>query len=162
MEAIPPEIVDKAREMRSAGIFVCDISKQLSQETGKKISQMELWRLFKSLEKAPDPKIEKYEYPSREDIENLFSPALQREKNIICSYKGVNLRRNLMIKILENFVNKSFYYDEARIKLNDRDREDHFLQHIDYLKKYHYIELGQDQKFRFCERVKKWRFFGQL
>lgn len=107
-------------------------------------------------------KIDDYEYPSRDDIENLFSKLLQKEKNIICQYNNVNLRRNLMIRILETYHNHEFDYQEARIKLNDRDTEGHFLEHWNYLEEYNFIEKQKNGKYRFCKRVLKWKYFGQV
>jgi hypothetical protein len=110
----------------------------------------------------PLKEINEYDYPSRDDIENIFSKLLQKEKNIICSYENVNLRRNLMIRILETFHNKEFTYEEARIILNDRYKDDSFFAHFNYLINYNFIEKNKKGKFKFCNRVKKWRAFGKL
>jgi hypothetical protein len=41
-----PVLIKKACEMRQTGMFVSDIAKLLSEESGKQITQMALWRLF--------------------------------------------------------------------------------------------------------------------
>ena len=42
-----PEIIKQACEMRDNGMYVSDIAKELSEQTGARITQMSLWRLFK-------------------------------------------------------------------------------------------------------------------
>ena len=48
-----PILIKKAREMKKLGTFVPDISKKLSEESGKRITQMALWRLFNSIKEEP-------------------------------------------------------------------------------------------------------------
>ena len=157
------DIIKQAYEMREVGMFVSDIAKELSEQTNTKITQISLWRLFNNKEElSEDKEIAEYDYPSRDDIETLFSKLLQKEKNIAFNYRNVNIRRNLMIRILETYVNKEFTYDEVRIKLNDRYKEEGFYQHFEYLVNNNFIEKTTDTTFKFCDRVKKWRSFGQL
>ena len=44
-----PVIIKKAIEMRRKGMYVSDIAKKLSEDTGIRITQMALYRLFKSI-----------------------------------------------------------------------------------------------------------------
>lgn len=158
-----PEIIKQAYEMRECGMFVSDIAKELSEQTNTKITQISLWRLFNNKEElSKDKKLEDYDYPSRDDIETIFSKLLQKEKNIAFKYRNVNIRRNMMIRILEKYHNKEFTYDEVRIKLNDRYEEEGFYQHFEYLVNNNFIEKVNDTTFKFCDRVKKWKSFGQL
>lgn len=53
-------------------------------------------------------------------------------------------------------------YDEVRIKLNDRYNEEGFFQHFEYLVNNNFIEKTTDTHFKFCDRVKKWKNFGQI
>lgn len=103
-----------------------------------------------------------YDYPSRDDIENIFSKLLQKEKNIAFVYQGTNIRRNLMIRILEMYHNTEFSYTEMRIELNDRDTEQGIFNHFEYLKNNHFVESTTKDKFKFCNRVRKWKMFGQV
>jgi len=48
-----PILIKKAYEMKKAGMFVSDISKKLSEESGKRITQLALWRLFNSIKEEP-------------------------------------------------------------------------------------------------------------
>lgn len=149
--------------MRDVGMYVSDISKELSKETGQRITQMDLWRLFNDEKRLSiDKELADYDYPSRDDIEGIFSKLLQKEKNTAFQYRNVNIRRNLMIRILETYINSEFSYDEVKIKLNDRYRDEGFFQHFEYLVNNNFIEKVDDTKFKFCERVKKWKSFGEI
>jgi len=149
--------------MREVGMYVSDIAKELSAQTGQKITQISLWRLFNNEKELSHTKeLADYDYPSRDDIETIFSKLLQKEKNIACVYRNINIRRNLMIHILEIYYNKEFTYDEVRIKLNDRYNEEGFFQHFEYLVNNNFIEKTSETKFKFCDRVKKWKTFGQF
>jgi len=48
-----PDLIKKAYELKSSGMYVSDISKQLSEESGKRITQMALWRLFTNKTEKP-------------------------------------------------------------------------------------------------------------
>ena len=48
-----PDLIKKAYELKSSGMYVSDIAKQLSEESGKRITQMALWRLFDSQKEEP-------------------------------------------------------------------------------------------------------------
>ena len=157
------ETMKQAYEMREVGMFVSDIARDLSEQTGKRITQMDLWRVFNNKDElSNDKELADYDYPSRDDIETIFSKLLQKEKNIALQYRNVNIRRNLMIRILETYHVKEFTYDEVRIKLNDRYNEEGFFQHFEYLVNNNFIEKTTDVHFKFCDRVKKWKCFGQL
>jgi hypothetical protein len=107
--------------------------------------------------------IEEYDLPSRNDLENLFSKIVQKERNILDEkYHGINLRRNLFIRFLETYCNKEFSYEEVKTKLNDRDKDDSFYAHFDYLKNNNFIIKSSSERFKFCDRVKKWKNFGQI
>jgi len=48
-----PILIKKAYEMKKAGMFVSDILKKLSEESGKRITQLALWCLFNSIKEEP-------------------------------------------------------------------------------------------------------------
>jgi len=161
-----PEIVKQASEMRKAGMFVSDISKALKSKTGKEITQMALLGLFTKEEKEKlsedgnDP--DELDYPSRDELENIFSERLQKERNRAGEYHGTIIRRDLMIRVLRAYILKEFTYEEVRIKYNANYSHEQFYQHFDYLKHYNYIVKVSDTKFKFCDRVKKWNRFGEV
>jgi hypothetical protein len=158
-----PGLIEQALDLRQCGMLVPDIAKQLSRDTGVKITQMSLCRLFVDWQKVSKSKeISESDYPSRDDIENTFSILLQKEKNMICQYGNETLRRSLMIKFLNAFWNKEFTYNDARIQLNDRDNGNNFFQHFKYLENNNFIEKVGNEKFKFCDRVKKWKTFNKL
>lgn len=153
-----PVIIKKAYDLKLSGMFVSDISFQLSKETGNKITQMALWRLFDSLKEEPQKELLESDYPSLEDISYLFNKKSQKEKNsTLLNHNGITLRRDLMIRILNNYYNKEFTYNEVKINCNDRNGDENFLAHWNYLLKFNYIERVDDYKFKFCDRVKKWK-----
>lgn len=157
------DIIQKACEMKQAGMFVSDIAKRLSKETGLKITQMSLWRMFNNLKEEPLREIAEYEYPSHEDISYLFNRKAQKEKNsTIITYHNVTIRRDLMLRILNRYYKIEFTYNEVKRKCNDREGDENFLAHWQYLLDFHYIEHVDDLKFKFCDRVKKWKTFGQV
>jgi hypothetical protein len=150
-----PTIIQKAHEMKLSGMFVSDIAKKLSEDSGEKITQLALWRLFTSQSESMRESSE-LDYPSRKEIENVFSELLQKENDLICTYGGEKLKRKLMIRILNAYINKEFTYLEARISLNQWVNENGFYQHWDYLLKNNFIEKTDNNRFKFCDRVKKW------
>jgi hypothetical protein len=156
-----PVIIKKAHRLKESGLFVSDISKKLSEETGIRITQLSLWRLFTST-KIEKNDISELDYPSRKEIENIFSDLLQRENDLICTHGGEKLKRKIMIRILNTYIKKEFTYNEVRINLNTMINENVFLQHWNYLTAHNFIEKTENGKFKFCDRVKKWRNFGQI
>jgi hypothetical protein len=150
-------LIQKALEMRQSGMFVSDIAKTLSNETGKKITQLALWRLFDSLKEEPQKKLLESDYPSRKEIEEVFSDLLQKQENRICIYGGKQLKRNVMIEILNKFHNKEFNYSDVETSLYKTSDKEAIYQHWCYLLEGHHIEKVDDYKFKFCDRVKKWK-----
>lgn len=160
-----PVIIKKAIEMRRKGMYVSDIAKKLSEDTGIRITQMALYRLFKSIknEFESNPLLAEYEYPSLEDIAYLFNKKFQKDKNsTTITYLGVTIRRDLMLRILNIYHNKEFTLSEVKHKYNDRDEDENFLRHWEYLLNNNYIEETTNKKYKFCNRVKKWIIFGSL
>lgn len=156
-------LIQRANEMKNIGMLVYDISKTLSNETGRKITQMALWRIFKSQEEEPITELVEYQYPTRKELENLFSEAAQKESDrtgIITG--GEELKRRMLIRILNKYINTEFTYNEVRVELNNLASHDRIYAHFKYLYDKHYIEKTENEKFRFCDRVRKWRTFGQL
>lgn len=160
-----PLLIKKAFELKQHGMFVSDISKALSKETGERVTQMALWRMFQNNTEFIshlDSQLDSLDYPSRKEIENLFSELLQKENDIICVYGGEKLKRKLMIRILNSYLYKEFTYKEVKINLNQWVGESGFYQHWRYLSEHNFIEKVDDFKFKFCDRVKKWKNFGQV
>lgn len=158
-----PDIIKQSLEMRDTGMYVSEIANELSKRTGKKITQMAIWRMFDAeKEKKVDPLAE-YEYPSLDDYSYIFNTKMQKDKNsTLLKHEGVTIRRDLMLRILNKFYKTEFTYYDVRRDLKDRDNEENFLAHWNYLLKNHYIEKVDDYKFKFCDRVKKWKAFGQV
>jgi len=157
-------LINDALTLRKQHFLVPDISKKLSAKYHKNISQLGLCNLFNSMREAQAIQvfIPEYEYPSRTDMENVFSELLQKERNAITQYGGVTLRRNLMIKILKHYCNQKFTYMELKNKLNENKSDNVFLQHFNYLQKYNFIEPCDGGVFKFCERVKTWYTWGKV
>ena len=161
-----PQIIQKASRKQEARMFAHGIPKGVSCRTGKETMQMTLYstpqkkekeKLWKD-NKTPD----ELEYPSRDELENIFSERLQKERDKAGEYHGTNIRRALMIRVLKAYINKEFTYDEVRRNYNDRCTDEQFYQHFDYLKHYNYIVKVSGIKFKFCDRVKKWKRFGEV
>lgn len=150
-------IINRACEMKSSGMFLSDISKQLSEEFGTKVTQISLCRLFNSLKEEPQKEITELDYPSRKEIEECFSELLQKQENRICIYGGKQLKRNVMIEILNKFHNKEFTQLNVKNDLYKTIDGEVFYQHWCYLLEGNYIEKVDDYKFKFCDRVKKWK-----
>jgi DNA-binding transcriptional MerR regulator len=150
-----PILIQKACQMKDIGMFVSDISKILTEETGEKITQMSLWRLFNSLKEETKKQLTELDYPSRNEIEELFSELLQKQENRICIYGGKQLKRNVMIEILNKFHNKEFNYSDVETSLYKTSDKEAIYQHWRYLLEGNYIEKVDDYKFKFCDRVKK-------
>lgn len=157
-----PVLIQRARELRLDGMFVSEIAKILSIESGKKITKMALWRLFDSLKEEPKKELYELDYPSRKEIEELFSELLQKQENRICIYGGKQLKRNVMIEILNKFHNKEFTQLDVKKNLYKTTDGEVFFQHWRYLLEGHYIEPVDEYKFKFCDRVKQWRNFGKI
>lgn len=164
IEITDPDIINKACELKKSGVLVRDISKTLSGETGQRITQMALWRLFDSLQEEPKKELLESDYPSIEDISYLFNKKTQKEKNstlikVLSSdnKETIVIRRDLMIRILNKYYKSEFTYKEVKYECNDREGDENFLAHWNYLLKYNYIEKVDDYKFKFCDRVKKWK-----
>lgn len=66
-----------------------------------------------------------------------------------------------MLRILTNYYSKEFTYMEVKNECNDREGDNNFRAHWDYLFKYHYIEKVDDYKFKFCSRVREWKTFNK-
>lgn len=157
-----PIIVQKVYEMKKNGIFISDIAKKLSDELGVKITQMSICRTLNNKKNTSATSTHYLDYPSRIEIENLFSELLQKENDLICIYGGEKLKRKLMIRILNLYLYKEFTYQEVKINLNQWVGESGFYQHWMYLSEYNFIEKVDNSKFKFCDRVKKWKNFGQV
>ena len=164
-----PNIILMAYEMKLSGMLVSDIARKLSVDTGERITQMALWRLFDSLKEEDQKELLESDYPSDEDITYLFNKKTQKEKNstiikhLSANNKEITIRRDLMIRILTNYYSKEFTLNEVKVNCNDRDSGgENFLAHWNYLLKYNYIEKVDDYKFKFCDRVRKWKTFGQI
>jgi len=158
-----PKIMNQAYEMREVGMYVSDIAKELSEQTGQKITQMALWRLFNNKEElSEDKELADYDYPSRDYLETIFSKLLQKESNKALTYRNTTIRRNLMIRILETYIDKEFTFDEVKIKLNDRYTEEGFFHHFEYLVNNNFVVKIDSTRFKFCDRVKKWKRFGEV
>ena len=157
-----PSLIQKAYEMKQTGVFVSDIAKRLSKESGKRVTQLALWRMFTNSKDELPHEHTGLDYPSRTEIENIFSELLQKENDLICIYGGEKLKRKLMIRILNSYLYKEFTYKEVKINLNQWVGESSFYQHWQYLSEHNFIEKVDDYKFKFCDRVKKWKTFGQV
>jgi hypothetical protein len=160
-----PSLIKKAWDMRRLGMFVSDIAKLLSAESGKPVTQISLWRYFDSVSEEPPHEIAEYEYPSYEDISYIFNKKMQQEKNstiikIIAYEKEITIRRDKMLDILHKFHNKEFTFGDVKNKCNDREGES-LYGHWKYLLNGNYIEKTENGKFKFCERVKQWYLFGK-
>jgi len=156
-------IIQKAFELRGVGLFVSEISKRLSEETGTKITQMALWRLFDSLKEEPQKELLESDYPSLDDYSYIFNKKFQKEKtSTLLTHDGITMRRDLMIRILNNYYKTEFTYNEVKKECNDRVGDENFLAHWKHLLAFHFIEQVDDYKFKFCDRVKKWKTFGQV
>ena len=159
------KIMNQAYEMREVGMYVSDIAKELSEQTGQRITQMALWRLLndrKKREEEANKEPDELEYPSRDELENIFSVRVKNGSKRAGEYHGTQIRRDFMAKILKKYMDKEFTYDEVRRDLNSWATDEQFYQHFDYLKHYNYILKVSDTKFKFCDRVKKWKRFGEV
>jgi hypothetical protein len=101
-------------------------------------------------------------YPALEKIENIFNKQLQKESNTAFKYRNVSIRRNLMIKILDKYYDVEFTYNDMRIKLNDNRTDKSIFTHFEYLKNNNFIESVSGDKFRFIERVRRWKEIGRI
>jgi hypothetical protein len=155
-----PDLIKKAIEMAQVGMFVSDISKELSEQSGKRITQMALLRLFNSLKEEPNQKLTDLDYPSRAEMENIFSEILQKENNFICVYGGQKLERRYMVRLIRKYHKTGFTYMEAKNELNKDINEDRFRQHIEYLKVNNFIELTENGNLKFCKVVLEWYNFA--
>ena len=157
-----PHLIEKAIKMRNSGDLISDIATKLSEENGTKITQISLCRLFNSLKKNHSGEPTELDFPSRNEIEELFSELLQKQENRICIFGGVQLRRNVMIEILNKFYKKEFTQLDVKKNLYKTTDGEVFYQHWRYLLEGNYIEQVDDYKFKFCDRGKKWKTFGQI
>lgn len=149
-------IIKEAVEYKQSGMFISDIAAVLSTKHEKRITQMALCRLFNSIQEHTK-ELTELDYPSRKEIEELFSELLQKQENRICIFGGVQLRRNVMIEILNKFYNKEFTQLDVKKNLYKTTDGEVFFQHWRYLLEGHYIEQVDEYKFKFCDRVKKWK-----
>lgn len=158
-----PLFIKRAYDLKLSGMFVSDIAKMLSHETGTRITQIALWRALNNYDSLENEELNDYEYPSLEDISYLFNKKVQKEKNsTVISYRSETIRRDLMLKILNKFYKKEFTCNEVKRECNDRQGDENFLAHWKYLLDNHYIEKVDDIRFKFCDRIKKWKAFGQI
>lgn len=157
-----PALVQKATEMKHMGMFVSDIAKQLSEESGKRITQMAIIRAMRLKKEMSGNELTELEYPSRKEIEECFSELLQKQENRICIYGGKQLKRNVMIEILNKFHNKEFTQLDVKKNLYKTTDGEVFSQHWRYLLEGNYIEKVDEYKFKFCDRVKQWKNFGKI
>jgi len=152
-----PVIIQKACDMKKAGMYVRDISTELSNEYGQKVTQVALWRLFNS-KKVPHNQITDYVYPSMEDIAFLFSKKVnQLTSKTNIQHHNKAIRRSVMVEILNKFYKGSFTFEEVEKEMFKSSDRESTVCHLDYLKKYHYIEEIYDGKYKFCEPVKQWK-----
>jgi len=157
-----PTIISRVYEMKDKGVFISDIAKILSNEVGDKITQISICRALNAREEEPQQELTELDYPSRMEMEEVFSELLQKQENRICIFGGKQLKRNVMIEILNKFMNKEFDFQEVKKNLYKTTDGDTVWQHWNYLLKGNYIEKVDDYKFKFCDRVKKWKTFGQV
>lgn len=97
------------------------------------------------------------DHPPNDMIKDIFSKELKKQNNKITVYGGINIRRDLMIKFLRRFRNKEFTYHEAKYHLNDRDTDNSFCAHFQYLKNKGFIEKIPEGVYVFRETVKAWK-----
>lgn len=152
-----PDIIQKACELKQTGMFVSDIAKKLSDETGKRITQISLWSLFINQNEEPIPELLESDYPSLQDISYIFNIKFKKEKTLtVIKYHNTTIRRDLLQRILTKFYKKNFTYYDVKYECNDRDTDTAFLNHWEYLLHNHYIEQITDTEFGFCDVVKRW------
>ena len=154
------DIISKACEMRHIGMTIADISNKLIEETGRRITQISLCRLFNSIKDETTRKLNDLDCPSRAEMENIFSEILQKENNFICVYGGQKLERRYMVRLIRKYHNKEFTYMEAKNELKNHIDEDRFRQHIEYLKVNNFIELTENGNLKFCKVVLEWYHFA--
>ncbi len=153
-----PFLIQKVCEMKETGLFVSDIAKILSDETGMKITQISICRLLNAQKTKSPTILTELDYPSRNEIEEVFSEHLQKQENRICIHGGKQLKRNVMIEILTKFIKLEFTYMDVSTSLYKTADHESIYQHWRYLLDGHYIIKTENEKFKFCERVKKWKY----
>lgn len=152
-----PILVGKIIDMKQTGMRVCDIAPKLSMESGKRITQSAIWRLFDSMKEEPIPELLESDYPSLQDISYIFNIKFKKEKtSTVMTYHNTTIRRDLLQRILTKFYKKNFTYYDVKYECNDRDTDTAFLNHWEYLLHNHYIEQITDTEFGFCDVVKRW------
>lgn len=157
------DLLKQLNEMREAGMYVSEIAKELSKKTGTKVTQMAIWRALDTASNTQADQIAEYEFPSLEDYAYIFNAKTQKEKNsTLLQYEGVTIRRDLMLRILNKYYKTEFTYYDVRRDLKDRDNEENFAAHWNYLLKNHYIEKVDNYKFKFCDRVRSWKTFNKI
>jgi len=162
-ELLTPSLIAQALEMKESGVYVSDISKKLTEQTGKKITQISLWRIFNQTNANGAHKTAKeFKEPSRDEIELIFSKSLQKERNAGPTHRGTTIDRRVMLQILNNYHNKEFTYDQLRIDFNKWKNAEIIQNHFHYLTTYNFIIPTTNNKYVFSDRVKKWRSFGQI
>jgi hypothetical protein len=153
---VKKDVISKANELFPNSVFI-EKSKHGRNETSIRftLNPEMIWDIEKKENQTTES-----DYPSLEDISYLFNPKVQKEKNsTIISYRNITIRRDLMIRILNKFSSKEFTYNEVKYECNDRDGEENFLRHWEYLLNNYYIEETTNNKFKFCDRVKRWKTF---
>lgn len=162
MNLTEQEILQQICEMKEAGMFVSEIAAELSKQTCSKVTQISIWRVLEAEKEKQVDSLAEYEYPSLEDYAYIFNTKMQKDKNsTTLKYEGITIRRDLMLRILNKFYKTEFTYYDVRRDMSDRHNEENFLAHWNYLLKNNYIEKVGDYKFKFCDRVKKWKAFGK-
>jgi len=159
-------IINEVLQMNQNNIPISDISKEMSCKYGLNITKISICRVLQSFPAPDNPLIfhtipSESDYPSRKEIENLFSDLLKKENDFICIYGGEQLKRKLMFRIYNAYIFKEFTYLEVKNALNTWVNDDGFRQHWNYLLDNHYIEQTENEKFKFWDGIKKWRTWGK-
>ncbi len=89
-----PVLIQKALKMRESSMYVSDIAKTLSEETGKRITQMALWRTFKK-QKEQHALEKNRKNKKRRQGQNGATPKL------LCPKCGEYLKRNYIREIID-------------------------------------------------------------
>lgn len=149
--------------LHKSGYLFTEIAQLLSKEFNQRILPVMVWRVIHNVTVATHKTVREYEYPSLEEIVYIFNVSMQKEKNsTLIKHVETVIRRNLMLKILNKYHNKEFEYIEVKNECKDREDEENFLRHWEYLVKFNYIEENGNGKFIFCDRVKRWHLYKRI
>jgi len=97
-----PVLIKKAFKMRESGMYVSDIAKQLSEESGKRITQMALLRLFDSKKEETIQDPEKVEIGNKKRRQGQVKPdGTKATPKYICPKCGEYLKRNYTRELVD-------------------------------------------------------------